>query len=328
MADIESNKKICVVGGGRWGQNHIRTLYEMGNLGAIVESNPKRLEELKLKYKNVKCYLCLENSLNADYDGYVIATPAQTHYELGRILLKDFKNVLIEKPLTLTSREAKKLVKLAEKNKCKLMVGHLLLFHPAIIKIKEVINKGKIGKVLYIYSTRLNYGIVRSHENVFSSFASHDISVFNYIIGQPPTNVETGGSSLLQKNIHDAVMTSLIYPQNIKGYIFVSWLFPFKEQRLVIVGENGMLSFEDASTDKKLYLYDKKIILKDGIAIKEEGKTETIEYKPSAPLRNELEYFINNLDEGLTIDINSGQRGYEVVNVLEKVNHKLKRRRG
>lgn len=324
---MKSDKKICVVGGGRWGINHIRTLYEMGCLGAIVDSNAKKLEELKLKYKGVKFYLCIENSLNVYYDGYVVATPAKTHYEIGRLLLKEHKNVLIEKPLTLTTKESKKLIKLAEKNKCKLMVGHLLLFHPAIIKIKELINEGRIGKLLYAYSTRLNLGIIRNYENVFSSFASHDISVLNYITGQAPTHIRTEGSSLLQENIHDVVMTGLTYPKNIKGYILVSWLFPFKEQRLVIVGDKGMISFEDTS-DKKIYLYNKKMILKDDSLTKEEGETKIIEYEPSAPLQNELEYFINNLDEDKTIVINSGQRGYEVVRVLEKVTHKLKRRRG
>lgn len=325
-ASMASSKRICVVGGGHWGQNHIKTLYEMGSLGAIVESNPERLAELLTHYSDIKGYLALEDSLKDAYDGYVLATPAETHFNLGYLLLNEKKNVLIEKPLTLSTKEARKLIRLSEKNDCRLMVGHLLLFHPAITKIKELLDLGKIGKVLYVYSSRLNFGIVRTHENVFSSFASHDISVLNYLIGQSPTAINADGSCLLQEHIQDVVIASLDYPGNIKAHIFVSWLFPYKEQKLIIVGDSGMLSFEDASIDKKIYFYNKRIEFQEGLPIKKEEASETIEYTQTAPLKNELAYFMGCLDSDITK--NDGKSGYEVVKVIEKVEKKLNKRYG
>lgn len=311
------NKKICVVGGGRWGNNHIKTLYKMGNLGGVVDNNPKCLKNLLSKYSMVKGYLNIENSLKDEYNGYVISTPAKTHYEIGSYLIKQNKNVLIEKPLTISSADSLKLVQLSKEYNCKLMVGHLLLFHPAIKKIKEIIESGKIGKLLSIYSTRLNFGTVRTKENVFCSFAPHDISILDYLIGKAPISVKAEGDCFIQDNICDTVVANIIYPDNIKAHIFVSWLHPYKEQKIVIIGSKGMLSFEDSTKDKKIYLYDKKIELKNGFPIKVESPMENIEYEISSPLKNELEYFITHLDSNISIA--NGQSGYEVVKILEKV---------
>ncbi|HOG41931.1 MAG TPA: Gfo/Idh/MocA family oxidoreductase, partial [Bacteroidales bacterium] len=169
-------KRICVIGGGKWGQNHIRTLFEMGNLGGIVESNPKRLKELLEKYP-VKGFQDVEAAVKENFDGFTIAAPAPLHYEIAKLLIQNRKNVLVEKPMTLSSETSLELVELAKAKGVRLMVGHVLLFHPAIRKIKEVIDDGKIGELYYIYSNRLNLGTVRTEENVFWSFAPHDVSV-------------------------------------------------------------------------------------------------------------------------------------------------------
>mgnify|MGYP000925113698 FL=1 len=175
-------KLLCVVGGGYWGKNHIKTLYEMGNLGGIVEKDKGRLDDHLSKY-NVQGFGDLEDAIKEKFDGYIVATPAITHYAIGKKLLESGLNVLIEKPMTLSSDHAKKLVEIAMKSGVELMVGHVLLFHPAIKKIKEIIDSGKLGKLYYVYSNRLNFGKVRTEESVFWSFAPHDISILNYLIG-------------------------------------------------------------------------------------------------------------------------------------------------
>ncbi len=313
-------KKICVIGGGRWGQNHIRTLFELGNLGGIVESNPKRLEDLLSKYP-VEGFTDLDKALEKDFDGFTVAAPAPLHYEIAKKILEKGKSVLVEKPMTLSTETSKELVELAKKNNAQLMVGHVLLFHPAIIKIKELIDSGKIGELYYLYSTRLNLGTVRTEENVFWSFAPHDISVLDYFVGQTSECIESKGVKFLQKNVYDYTMTQLTYPNNVHAHIFVSWLHPFKEQRLVVIGSKGMISFDDSSTEKEIKFYDKHIEFEQGIPIKVENPTEIIPYEKAQPLTEELKYFVENLDK--KIEVADGQSGYEVVKVLEKAQELL-----
>ncbi len=258
-------KRICVIGCGRWGQNHVRTLAKMGCLGGIVEADSRRLAELKAEY-GVEGYSEFAEAIRHGYDGYIVATPAQTHYPIGKELLERGFSVLIEKPMALSAKQARALVEIAAKNKARLMVGHLLLFHPAIRKIKAVIEEGKIGELYYIYSTRLNLGTVRTEENVFWSFAPHDISVIDFLIGERPEKIEAKGLKFLQDGIYDVTMTQFTYPGNIHAHIFVSWLHPFKEQRLVVVGSDGMLSFDDSSVEKDILYYNKKISWDQGSA--------------------------------------------------------------
>lgn len=309
------NKKICVIGGGRWGQNHIKTLFEMGNLGGIVENNYIRLNELLGKYP-VQGFSNIDDAMKDGFDGFVVATPAKTHFTVGKRLLESSHNVLIEKPMTLSSEHSEELIKIAEKNNARLMVGHILLFHPAIRKIKELVDSGKIGQLYYLYSNRLNLGTIRTEENVFWSFAPHDISVLDYIVGKPSIEIHTKGGKYLQPNIDDVTITQLSYPNNINAHIFVSWLHPFKEQRLVVVGSKGMISFDDFSKEKNVMFYNKRIDWDANMPIKVEEPDEIIPYERSQPLTNELQYFIDNLDK--TIEIANGKSGLEVVKVLEK----------
>lgn len=309
-------KTICVIGGGRWGQNHIRTLYEMGNLGGIVEANPKRLQELLGKYP-VKGYSDVETALQDSFDGFTIAAPAPLHYEIAKLLLQNGKSVLVEKPMTLSAETSLELVELAKSKGAQLMVGHVLLFHPAIIKIKELIDSGKIGELYYIYSNRLNLGTVRTEENVFWSLAPHDVSIFDYFVGKPAISIKARGQKFLQPNVYDSTLAQLTYPGNVHGHIFASWLHPFKEHRLVVIGSEGMLSFEDSSTDKNIVFHNKRIQFEGGIPAKVEAPDEIIPYEKKMPLTEELSYFVNNLDG--KIEVADGQSGYEVVKVLEEV---------
>ncbi|MDR1584904.1 MAG: Gfo/Idh/MocA family oxidoreductase [Prevotellaceae bacterium] len=307
-------KKICVIGGGRWGQNHIKTLFAMGNLGGIVESNAERLQELLAQYP-VEGFTEFDRAVERRFDGYTVATPAPTHHAIAKKLLSEGLNVLVEKPMTLSAETSADLVATAERNGAQLMVGHVLLFHPAIRKIKEVINAGKIGQLYYLYSTRLNLGTVRTEENVFWSFAPHDISVLDYLVGSPTVGIESKGSKFLQKNVYDYTMTQLTYPNNVQAHIFVSWLHPFKEQRLVVIGSRGMITFEDSSAEKEIKFYDKHIEFEAGNPVKVENPTEIIAYDKKQPLTEELTYFVEHLDK---IEVADGKSGLEVVKVLEK----------
>lgn len=315
------NKKICVIGGGRWGQNHIKTLAKLGSLAAIVETNPQRLEEMLVQYAGVKGYTSVDDAIRIGYDGYTLATPAETHYPIGKKLVEKGTNVLIEKPMTMTSAESKELIELAERTGSRIMVGHVLLFHPAIRKIREVIESGKLGQLFYIYSNRLNLGTVRTEESVFSSFAPHDISVLDYLIGNPACKIQAKGSKFLQDKIFDSTLTQLEYPNNIHAHIYVSWLHPFKQQLLVVVGSKGMISFDDSTKEKDIYFYNKRVDFENGIPVKIESPDEIVPYEQKMPLEEELKYFIEHLDS--TIEINNGKAGYEVVKVLETVQKQI-----
>ncbi len=310
-------RNICVIGGGQWGKNHIKTLAGMDCLAAIVESNQQRLNEFIAQYPQAKGYTDVDDAIRDKYDGYTVALPAELHFPIGKKLLEKGLNVMMEKPMTMKAKESEELVEIAEHTGARLMVGHVLLFHPAIRKIKEEIARGKIGKLFYAYSNRLNLGTVRTEESVFSSFAPHDISVLNYLIGSQAITIGAKGERFLQKHVCDCTITQLEYPENVHAHIFVSWLHPFKQQLLVVVGSEGMISFNDATTEKEIYFYHKKIELRNGIPVKMEQTDEVIPYEKKMPLEEELRYFVEHLDA--TIEINNGRDGVEVVKVLEYV---------
>ena len=318
------SKNVCVVGAGYWGKNHIRILHELGFLGGIVESNKETLNRFAEQYPDVKGFLSLNEALqDKSFLGFTVATPAKTHYSVAKQAMEAGKHVLVEKPLALEKKHAEELIHLSEKNNVNLMVGHVLLFHPAIKKIKELINKGKIGKLQYIYSNRLNLGQVRMEENVFWSLAPHDISVFQYFTNSFPTSIHASGSAFLQEGIHDSTLTQLKYPSGVEGHIFVSWLHPFKEHRLVVIGTEAMITFEDSSEGNPLKLYAKKIDMEKGIPEKIDGPVTLIDYEQKMALTEELQYFVSHLD-GKKPNIANGKHALEVTKILVWASKQLK----
>ena len=312
------SKKICVIGGGRWGENHIRTLYEMGDLGAVVDLNAARLEELKEKY-GMEIYTDLDEAIARGYDGYVVATSAETHYAIGKKLLMLGLPTLIEKPMTLHMEESRELVEIAERTGANFMVAHILLFHPAINKIKELIDSGAVGEVYYMYSTRIKFGVVRTEENVFESFAPHDLATLNYFAGCPAESMVLHRGYFLQKDICDYVLAYFEYPNNVKAHIQVSWLHPFKEQRVVVVGSRGMIWFDDAG-DKQVRLSRKTV---DFSPVKQAGdlpqlvdaeaEIVPVDYS-QLPLERELRYFVAHTDSRPAYS--TGADGYALVKAL------------
>lgn len=319
-------KSICVIGGGRWGNNHIKTLANLGCLAAVVETNADRLKELQNEYPTVKGYTDVDDAIACRYDGYTVAVPAELHYPIGKKIIEKGLPVMMEKPMTLTAAQSEELIELSKQTGSQLMVGHVLLFHPAFRKIKEVIDSGKLGDLLYLYSNRLNLGTVRTEESVFSSFAPHDISILDYLIGSPACKIDAKGTKFLQNKVYDSTLTQLEYPNNVHAHIYVSWLHPYKQQLLVIVGSKGMVSFDDSTKEKEIHFYNKRIDIENGVPIKVENPDEIIHYEKRMPLEEELIYFIEHLDS--TIEINSGQAGYEVVKVLETVQKLIEERDG
>jgi UDP-2-acetamido-3-amino-2,3-dideoxy-glucuronate N-acetyltransferase len=317
-------KKICVVGTGRWGKNHVRTLHELGVLGGIVETDESKQSQMEEQYPEIKVCSCLKEAFAENFDGYTVATPAHTHFHVAQEIIKQRKPLLVEKPLTLKHAESCELKKLADQMDTCLMVGHVLLFHPAIQKIKELIQSGKIGKLQYLYSNRLNLGTVRTEENILWSFAPHDIAIFQFFIGEMPVEIVSRGGAFLQPHIQDSTLTILEYPGNIVGHIFVSWLHPFKEHRLVVIGSKGMLTYEDSSEEKNLLFYEKGIDWVNGEPVKRDGPTEIIPYEKKQPLTEELNYFLNHLD-GDKPKIANGQNGVDVLEILEKATESLQK---
>ena len=319
------NFNIAVIGCGKWGLNHVRTAYKLfgDKLKCCVDFSGDRKEKVK-EISDSICFCTDINKVLSDdsIKAVIVSTPAETHFEITKELLNSGKNVLVEKPITLKSEEAVILNDIAFGNNLVLMVGHLLLFHPAILKIKELLNEGKLGNLQYIYSNRLNLGTVRSEENILWSFAPHDISVIQFFTEDIPEDVYATGAIFLQKNIQDTTLTILKFKKNIHAHIYVSWLHPFKEQRLVVIGDKSMVVFEDSLKENKLKFYPKGIDIVNGVPVKREFDFINIEFNPQSPLELEQLHFAECIEKG-TVPRTDGKNAIEVLETLERAQKEL-----
>lgn len=308
--------KLCVIGAGAWGENHVRTLHELGALGGVMDLDPQRLAEIGAKY-DTETFSTLEDAITRRFDGYVVSTSAETHFEIGTAILNAGLPCLIEKPMTMHVSQSEALVALAKEKGVTLMAAHILLFHPAINKMRELIQQGAVGDLYYLYSTRIKFGVVRTQENVFESFAVHDLAVLDYLVGCGAERIQVHTGHFLQKDIADYALAELEYPNNIKAHIHVSWLHPFKEQRVVVVGSRGMLWYDDAG-DRQLRFCDKHVEWEVGRPMTRESEARVVPYDASErPLERELKYFMAHLHS--RPEISSGQAGLDVVRTLETV---------
>jgi UDP-2-acetamido-3-amino-2,3-dideoxy-glucuronate N-acetyltransferase len=308
--------RIAVVGAGYWGANLVRVFHQLGALRGICD-NPARLQQLAAQYPEVPMHSAYEDILgDTEVDAVVIATPAETHYTLATRALMAGKDVYVEKPLTLHCEDAEKLTALAESRGRILMVGHLLEYHPAITRLNELIEQGELGRVEYLYSNRLNMGKVRREENALWSFAPHDISVILLILKQMPIQVTATGGTYLQPNIADVTISTMLFDRGVRAHIFVSWLHPYKEQKLVVVGEHRMAVFDDVRKADKLQIYDKKIDLVNGQFVTERPAARTIEFPPDEPLRLECQHFLDCVATR-QVPKTDGRDGWRVLKVLE-----------
>ena len=309
--------KVAVIGCGYWGKNLVRIFYELGVLDTVCDKDIKALNRALAQYPNIRITTDIEKVLKSKEIGAVaIAAPAVTHYELAKKAILSGKDVFVEKPLAITTCEAKELIKLAKENGNLLMVGHILQYHPAVIKLKGLISAGELGKIRYIYSNRLNIGKLRTEENILWSFAPHDISVILMLLEEEPLSVNSFGGDYLNPGISDVTVTTLEFKNGVKGHIFVSWLHPYKEQKLIVVGSKAMAVFDDVSKEK-LFLYPHIIEWQNGkIPLAQKADHKIIPLDAREPLKLELQHFIECV-ENRAQPKTSGEEGLRVLRVLE-----------
>lgn len=283
----------ALVGCGYWGKNIARNLHQLGCLDWVVDESPKVLEAVKAAYKGVRTTRDLRRALrDPKLKAVALASPAALHYEMATAALSAGKDVFVEKPLALRVAQAEELVRLARRRKRVLMVGHILQYHPAILKLKQLVLDGELGEIHYIYSNRANLGKVRKEENILWSFAPHDIDVILLLMNAMPEWATTSGQSYLQHDVADVTMTCLGFPGKARAHIFVSWLHPLKEQKLVVIGSRKMAVFDDVVKEGKLRLFDKGIDMRDGRPVVRQISESTLFFPESEPLREELQHFL------------------------------------
>ena len=319
----EKSARICVAGCGYWGKNLARNFSGLGHLYAICESDAGRLQSFHEQYPEAQAYSKLELALeDPDLDAVVLATPAEEHCRMALAALRAGKDVFVEKPLALEWQEGMEMVETARECGRVLMVGHLLRYHPGILKVQELVAQEAFGRIEYIYSNRLSMGKIRREENALWSFAPHDISVILALTGQRPMQVIATGGAYLQPNIADVTVSNLLFERGTRCHIFVSWLHPYKEQRLVVIGSKQMVVFEDSRPDKKLLLFDKHIEWKNGVVEAAKAPAIPVEFDPEEPLRRECLHFIECV-AGRRRPLTPGEEGVEVLQVLQACQRSL-----
>lgn len=311
---------VAVVGCGYWGKNLVRNFERLGALQVCCDPTPAgRALATELSPQST-VVTDFQEALSADVAGVVISTPAETHYELTRAALLAGKDVFVEKPLALTYEQGAELVQLSTERGRILMVGHVLEYHPAIVRLLELVRGGELGKVRYISSNRLNLGKVRREENILWSFAPHDIAVILRLMGDMPFQVSAHGGSYVQPNIADVTITHLLFNDGVRAHIYVSWLHPFKEQRLVVVGSKKMASFDDVT--KQLVLYDQRVEVREGEPVPIKGEGELVEFGSDEPLQLECRAFLTAI-ETRQPPITDGASGLRVLQVLQSAQRSL-----
>lgn len=285
--------KIALIGAGYWGSNILRVLKECGVLSLVCDTDEKILQQVGSRYPDLATTRSLDIVLKSDVDGIAIATPARTHFEIAKKAIEAGKDVFVEKPLALSLDDAGELKALSSARKKILMVGHILRYHPAVEKLKELIAGGKLGRINYVYSNRLNFGKLRVEENILWSFAPHDISVMLYLLDELPESVTAFGGAYLNEDRADVTLTTLEFKSGVKGHIYVSWFNPFKEQKFVVVGEEGMAVFDDTRDSDKLIFYPHRVEWNGEIPLAVKAKGEPVEIPKSEPLKAELSHFID-----------------------------------
>jgi predicted dehydrogenase/acetyltransferase-like isoleucine patch superfamily enzyme len=309
---------IAVIGSGYWGKNLIRNYKKIGVLKLICDSNESVLEHFSKQYPDIDTCLALSDVLlKKDIKGVVIATPAETHYVLAKEALLAGKHVYVEKPLVLIEREAEELIEIAETKGLILMVGHLLQYHPVFIKLKELAASGQLGRINYIYSNRLNLGKIRREENILWSFAPHDISMILSLAGEEPELVYATGGYYLHQRIADVTTTHMEFPSGLKAHIFVSWLHPIKEQKIVVVGDQKMAVFNDTLPwQDKLLLYPHKIDWENNQPVPQKAEAERVALDEQEPLKNECLHFLNCI-QSKERPLTDGNEGLRVLRILK-----------
>ena len=311
---------MAVIGCGYWGRNLVRVFSDLGALAAVSDADPEAVRRFGAQYR-VATPAFEEILHDSGIDAVAIATPAVTHADFAGQALAAGKHVFVEKPVALNVGAAEELNALAQQHNRVLMVGHLLHYHPAFIRLKELVAGGELGRLRHIYSHRLNLGKVRREENILWSFAPHDISMILSLVGEEPDLVSAVGSFFLRSQVADVTTTHMYFPGGENAHVFVSWLHPYKEQKLVAVGDDAMAVFDDTvQWEQKLQIYRHRIIWENNLPTPDKAEAEAIAVTPAEPLRQELAHFLDCIagDASCRTDGNEGVRVLKVLQASEQ----------
>ena len=319
----EAFPRLAVVGCGYWGKNLVRNFAALGALEALVDSDNTTVDALRQQFGGR--HASFDEALaDPAIDAMAIAAPAALHFRLAGEALRAGKHVFVEKPLALDIREAEELCELAERFDRRLMVGHLLQYHPAFLELRRLVREGKLGRLQYVASNRLSLGKIRREEDILWSFAPHDISMILSLVGAAPSRVSAVGAYVLHHSIADVTTTHLAFPGGEQAHVFVSWLHPFKEQKLVVVGSQGMAVFDDAQPwERKLLVYQHQVQWKDNVPVPEKADALAIALVPQEPLGQECRHFLECVRTGAR-PRTDGREGLGVLRVLSQAAQSLR----
>jgi predicted dehydrogenase len=327
---------IAVIGCGRWGPNHIRNFISLPNcrLVAAIDIDKSCLSHISKMFPGIHVEHDYRRVLeDPGVDAVVVSTPTCTHYSIVRHALLAGKHILCEKPLCETSLQAKELIELADESKLTLMVGHVFLFNPGILKLKAILDEGALGTLHYMSSTRTNLGPIRTDVNAAFDLASHDVSIFNWLVGSYPELASAFGGSFLQADVEDVVFISLKYPGNVVGHIMASWLDPKKVRQMSIVGSEKMVTWDDLEISSPIAIYDKGANAEyeyknfgEFLRIKMwDGDVRLPKVNFEEPLKAQNLHFLEAIENGGKIERSGGEFSLGVVSVLEAIVSSLKR---
>ncbi len=324
-------KNLAIAGIGAWGKNLLRNFYNLsgGRLVLACDPDENRLAYAKANYVGLETTTNYDDILKRDdIEGVVLATPPAEHYRMAMGAIEAGKDVFVEKPLVLSVADGEKLVTAAEKANRILMVGHIMVYHPATIYLKSLIDEGELGRIYYLYASRVNLGKVREIENSLWSFAPHDISIILYLLEKDPVRVTATGAAYLQPGIEDVVFTTLHFGDGTMAHIHVSWLDPHKDRKLVIVGSKKMASFDDVQASEKIRLYDKGVDTRQDYESYGEhlymrtGEIRIPQVKSSEPLAEECRHFLQCMEKREK-PRSDGVEGLRVLRVLDAAQKSL-----
>ena len=327
---------VAVIGAGHWGPNLIRNFDNppRSDVVLVVDQNESRLEQVQARYPEAETSVHYERAIaRDDIDAVVVATPTSTHYRIVKDLLRAGRHVLVEKPITTDASEARELTSLASDVGVVLMVGHVFLYNGGVRRVKEYIDEGSLGRVLYLSMVRTNLGPIRVDVNAAWDLASHDISIANYWLGARPLCASATGGSWINKGVEDAVFATLRYPGDVMVTLHSSWLNPRKSRDITVVGERKMLTLDDMNLNEPIRIYDKGVTdetftpafvdtFASFRASLRDGEITIPRVALGEPLRNECDHFIDCIESGIESE-SGGPEGTAVVEALEAIQRSI-----
>jgi UDP-2-acetamido-3-amino-2,3-dideoxy-glucuronate N-acetyltransferase len=319
----QTKQQIGVIGCGYWGKNLVRNFHQLGSLFAICDTNAAAAAALSETYGVRYCTTADEMLRMQEITAVAIAAPASQHFELAKRAMLAGKDVFVEKPLALHLEEGEELVQLSSRLNRILMIGHLLQYHPALLELKRLLQAGELGRVNYLYSSRLNFGKLRTEENILWSFAPHDISALLFLLNEIPVSISAEGATYLNHSISDITLTNLEFASGAKAHIFVSWLHPFKEQKLIVVGDRQMAVFDDTESTRKLVLYPHHVDWIDRIPVARKAEGINVQISAQEPLQAECQHFIDSVQQR-KVPRTDGQNGLAVLRILHACEESIK----